>query len=41
MDEALYGKFRQHRDLRKLLLNMYPYELVYVEPTDAYGECTT
>ena len=36
MDEALYRKFRQHRDLRDLLLNTYPYELVYVEPTDAY-----
>jgi len=38
MNEALYRKFRQHRDLRMLLLNTYPYELVYVEPTDAYGE---
>jgi predicted NAD-dependent protein-ADP-ribosyltransferase YbiA (DUF1768 family) len=38
MNEALYCKFRQHRDLRMLLLNTYPYELVYVEPTDAYGE---
>jgi hypothetical protein len=38
MDEALYRKSRQHRDLRMLLLNTYPYELVYVEPTDAYGE---
>ncbi len=37
MDEALYRKFRQHRDLRMLLLNTYPCELVYVEPTDAYG----
>jgi predicted NAD-dependent protein-ADP-ribosyltransferase YbiA (DUF1768 family) len=36
MDEALYRKFRQHRDLRDLLLNTYPYELIYVEPTDAY-----
>jgi predicted NAD-dependent protein-ADP-ribosyltransferase YbiA (DUF1768 family) len=36
MDEALYRKFRQHRDLRDLLLNTYPCELVYVEPTDAY-----
>jgi predicted NAD-dependent protein-ADP-ribosyltransferase YbiA (DUF1768 family) len=36
MDKALYRKFRQHRDLRNLLLNMYPYELVYIEPTDAY-----
>jgi predicted NAD-dependent protein-ADP-ribosyltransferase YbiA (DUF1768 family) len=36
MDEALYRKFRQHGDLRTLLLDTYPYELVYVEPTDAY-----
>jgi predicted NAD-dependent protein-ADP-ribosyltransferase YbiA (DUF1768 family) len=36
MDEALYRKFRQHRDLRVLLLNAYPYELVYVESSDAY-----
>src|SRR6266851_4277541 len=38
MGEALYRKFRQHRNLRMLLLNTYPYELVYVEQTDAYGE---
>jgi predicted NAD-dependent protein-ADP-ribosyltransferase YbiA (DUF1768 family) len=36
MDEALYRKFRQHRDLRTLLLNTYPYDLVYVELTDPY-----
>jgi predicted NAD-dependent protein-ADP-ribosyltransferase YbiA (DUF1768 family) len=36
MNGALYRKFRQHRDLRELLLNTYPYVLVYVEPTDAY-----
>ncbi len=36
MNEALYRKFRQHRDLRVPLLNTYAYELVYVEPTGAY-----
>jgi predicted NAD-dependent protein-ADP-ribosyltransferase YbiA (DUF1768 family) len=36
MDEALYCKFHQHCDLHDLLLNMYPYELIYIEPTDTY-----
>jgi predicted NAD-dependent protein-ADP-ribosyltransferase YbiA (DUF1768 family) len=34
MDEVLYLKFCQHEDLRALLLNTYPVELVYVEPRD-------
>ncbi len=36
MDEVLYLKFRQHRDLRVMLLNTYPNELVYVDPTDPF-----
>jgi predicted NAD-dependent protein-ADP-ribosyltransferase YbiA (DUF1768 family) len=36
MDEVLYLKFRQHADLRALLLSTYPAELVYVEPRDPF-----
>jgi predicted NAD-dependent protein-ADP-ribosyltransferase YbiA (DUF1768 family) len=36
MDEVLYLKFRQHGDLRALLLNTYPAELVYVESGDSF-----
>ncbi|KAI0284862.1 DUF1768-domain-containing protein, partial [Russula brevipes] len=36
MDEVLYLKFRQHGDLRTLLLNTYPLELVYVESGDQF-----
>ncbi len=36
MDEVLYLKFCQHRDLCTLFLNMYPAELVYVELGDPF-----
>ena len=36
MDDVLYNKFRQHSDLRTLLFNTYPSELVYVEPRDTF-----
>ena len=36
MDEVLYLKFLQHGDLRALLLNTYPAELVYVESEDLF-----
>ena len=36
MDEVLDLKFRQHDDLRALLLNTYPQELVYVESGDLF-----
>ena len=36
MDEVLYLKFRQHNDLRTLLFNTYPSELVFVEPGDPF-----
>ena len=36
MDMVLNLKFRQHDDLRTLLLNTYPAELVYVEPRDRF-----
>ena len=36
MDEVLYLKFRQHDDLRTLLLNTHPAVLVYVEPRDRF-----
>ena len=36
MDEVLYLKFRQHGDLRTLLLNTYPADLVYVESGDPF-----
>jgi predicted NAD-dependent protein-ADP-ribosyltransferase YbiA (DUF1768 family) len=36
MDEVLYLKFRQHGDLRTLLLDTYPSELVYVESGDPF-----
>ncbi|KAI0301545.1 hypothetical protein B0F90DRAFT_1628377 [Multifurca ochricompacta] len=36
MDEVLYLKFRQHRELRALLLNTYPAELVYAESGDHF-----
>ncbi|KAI9462054.1 DUF1768-domain-containing protein [Russula earlei] len=36
MDDVLYLKFRQHGDLRTLLLNTFPSELVYVESGDPF-----
>ena len=36
MDDVLYLKFRQHGDLRILLLGTYPAELVYVESEDPF-----
>jgi predicted NAD-dependent protein-ADP-ribosyltransferase YbiA (DUF1768 family) len=36
MDEVLYLKFRQHGDLRTLLLATYPSKLVYVESGDPF-----
>ena len=36
MDEVLYLKFRQHSDLRVLLLNTFPADIVYVEPGDPF-----
>ncbi|KAF8460861.1 hypothetical protein DFH94DRAFT_700190 [Russula ochroleuca] len=36
MDDVLYLKFRQHGELRALLLNTYPTDLVYVESGDPF-----
>ena len=36
MDEVLYLKFRQHGELRTLLLNTFPADLVYVESGDPF-----
>ena len=36
MGEVLDLKFRQHKDLRALLLSTYPQELVYVESGDLF-----
>ena len=36
MDEVLYLKFRQHNDLRTLLLSTHPADLVYVETGDSF-----
>jgi predicted NAD-dependent protein-ADP-ribosyltransferase YbiA (DUF1768 family) len=36
MDDVLYLKFSQHGDLRTLLLETYPAELVYVESGDHF-----
>ena len=36
MDEVLYLKFRQHSDLRELLFQTYPADLVYVESGDPF-----
>ena len=36
MGEVLDLKFRQHKDLRVLLLSTYPQELVYVESGDLF-----
>ena len=36
MDEVLYIKFRQHGDLRALLLRTYPAGLIYVEADDLF-----
>lgn len=36
MDEVLYLKFRQHSDLRTLLLGTTPAELIYVESGDTF-----
>ena len=36
MDEVLYLKFRQHGELRALLLNTVPADLVYAESGDPF-----
>ena len=36
MDDVLYLKFRQHGDLRTLLLGTFPADLVYVESGDPF-----
>ena len=36
MDGVLYLKFRQHSELRALLLGTYPAELIYVESGDMF-----
>jgi predicted NAD-dependent protein-ADP-ribosyltransferase YbiA (DUF1768 family) len=36
MDEVLYLKFRQHGNLRTLLLNTYPADLNYVNSGDPF-----
>ncbi len=36
MDQVLYLKFRQHGDLRSLLLGTFPAELIYVESGDTF-----
>ena len=36
MDEVLHLKFRQHSDLRTLLLGTFPADLIYVESGDAF-----
>lgn len=36
MEDVLYQKFLQHADLRALLLNTFPAELVFVEPEDPF-----
>ena len=36
MDDVLYLKFRQHGDLRTLLLDTFPADLVYVESGDPF-----
>lgn len=36
MDEVLYRKFRQHSELRALLLGTFPAELIYAESGDAF-----
>jgi predicted NAD-dependent protein-ADP-ribosyltransferase YbiA (DUF1768 family) len=36
MDEVLYLKFRQHGELRALLLGTYPAELIYVQSVDTF-----
>ena len=36
MDDVLYLKFQQHDDLRTLLRNTYPADLVYVESGDPF-----
>jgi predicted NAD-dependent protein-ADP-ribosyltransferase YbiA (DUF1768 family) len=36
MDDVLYLKFRQHDDLRTLLLNTHPAGLVYIESGDLF-----
>ena len=36
MDDILYNKFCQHSDLRTLILNTFPAELVYVESGDPF-----
>ena len=36
MDDVMYLKFRQHDDLRTLLLDTYPSRLVYTELGDLF-----
>jgi len=36
MDEVLYLKFNQHGQLRTMLINTHPAELVYVDPNDPF-----
>jgi predicted NAD-dependent protein-ADP-ribosyltransferase YbiA (DUF1768 family) len=36
MDEVLYLKFRQHGNLRTLLLRTHPSELIYTESGDPF-----
>ena len=36
MDDVLYQKFLQHADLRTLLRNTFPADLLYVEPGDPF-----
>jgi predicted NAD-dependent protein-ADP-ribosyltransferase YbiA (DUF1768 family) len=36
MDDVLYLKFRQHGELRALLLRTYPAKLIYVESLDPF-----
>ena len=36
MDDVLHQKFRQHSDLRNLLLNTGNAELIYAEVTDPF-----
>lgn len=36
MEEVLYLKFKQHPDLRSLLMNTGMANIIYSEPNDAY-----
>ena len=39
MDDVLHLKFHQHDDLRTVLLNTYPADLIYDEPRDLLWGC--